>query len=168
MDEIGIFLYDTFGDKGVEVVEFIAKGKFLGTNDDAPAFYMDMMQEALQNDDDFKFYAASFGYSLSEMWTSETWIETLFTLATIADAGNTAVNGITGYANQYNKATAVLGKTEGIGALDMRTVAGRMVKKVYNAYDVIKSSYKAGVKSITAFNSGDWCDKLKAVFNMKK
>ena len=168
LDVIANALYDAFGDKGVEVVEFIAKGRFLGTNDDAPAFYQDLMQEALQNDNDFKFIAASLGCSLSEMWTSDTWIETLYTLATIADAGNNAVKGITSYKNQHNIATTILGKTEGISALDMRTKAGRLIKKIYNAYDVMKSSYKAGVSSIAAFKSGDWCDRLKLVFNMKQ
>ena len=31
----------------------------------------------------------------------------------------------------------------------------------------MKSSYKAGVSSITAFKAGDWCDKLKTILNMK-
>lgn len=167
LDVIANSLYDAFGDKGVEVVEFIAKGKFLGTNDDAPAFYQQKMQEALQNDEDFKFFAASLGYSLSEMWTSDTWIETLYTLATIANAGNGATKSILSYKNQHNLATTILGKTEGIGALDMRTRAGRIIKKMYNAYDVMKSSYKAGVSSIAAFKAGDWCDRLKGIFNMK-
>ena len=167
LDVIANSLYNAFGDKAVDVCEFIATGKFVGANDDAPAFYMDLMQEAIQNDDDFKFYAASLGYSLSETWTSETWLETLYTLAAIASAGNSAASGINNYANQYNKATAYLGKTEGIGALDMRTRAGRMIKKLYNAYEVLNDSYKTGVSTISAFKSGDWCDKMKEAFNIK-
>ena len=167
LDIVANSLYEAFGDKGVEVVEFIAKGRFLGTNDDAPAYYQSIMQEALQNDEDFKFFVASIGCSLSETWTSDNWIETLYTLATIANAGNGATKGILNYKNQHNLATTVLGKTEGIGALDMRTKAGRIIKKIYNAYDVMKSSYDAGVSSIAAFKAGDWCDRLKLIFNTK-
>lgn len=130
MDKIADIIYKHGGDKTVEIMEDIAKGKYFGT--EQWKYLLDQSYSLMENGyvegNELKKNAGSFLYLVCSAWQEDTWIDTFETLH--------AADGIISTMRNPNKLTEYIGKTKGkVKLLDMRTKTARVLKQMYNTYN---------------------------------
>lgn len=129
MDKVADTIYKYGGDKTVEVMGDIAKGKYFGT--EQWKYLLDqsygLMEDGYVEGNKLKKNAGSFLYLVCSAWQEDTWIDTFETLH--------AADGIISTMKNPNKLTEYIGKTKGkIKLVDMRTKMGQVLKQMYNTY----------------------------------
>ena len=163
LDGTAEFIYSVGGDDAVNVLQYIGDGRYLGTKyaEEASEYYYLMMEDAAINGNKFDFWTNSIGYALTSAWTKDSYLDTSYTFIEMAQAEKSLRKINAAYKNTHNMMTDVLGKTNGIGAVDMRTKLGRDIKAAYNLSKSAPTVFKESMKNIATFKSGDLKKQLK-------
>ena len=138
LDKIGEGIYKFGGDKAVQIVQDLANGKYVGT--EQWKYLLDqsyiLMEEGYVEKNEWKKDVGSVLYLVCSAWQEDTWLNTAQTVI----AGDNLITSVK--ANGHNLMTDILGKTKGIGLVDMRTKLGRTIKAIYAINEGGKTIYK--------------------------
>ncbi len=131
LDELCDTIYKYGGDKTVEIMEDIAKGKYFGT--EQWKYLLDQSYNLMENGyverNAFKKNAGSFLYLVCSAWQEDTWIDTVETLR----AGDSIIDTI----KNPNKLAKNIEKIKGkIKLLDVGTKTTKLANQLYNTYNV--------------------------------
>jgi RHS repeat-associated protein len=159
MDAIGQGLYNVIGNKGTDFLSEVGSGYYYGTKwveESMNMYYEKYEQSVIDGNPD---NVALVGYAITSMWTSDTYLSTAYTLASFGQVANAIAS------NATNISTQILGKTKGLGLVDMRTTLGRTIKAAVNAYKAFKSTTAGVIAFDASMKSGNYYDALKSIFN---
>ena len=134
LDELCDTIYKYGGDKTVEIMEDIAKGKYFGT--EQWKYLLDQSYNLMENGyvegNAFKKNAGSFLYLVCSAWQEDTWIDTFETLR--------AGDGIIDTIKNPNKLAKDIEKIKGkIKLLDVGAKTTKLANQLYNTYNVVSN-----------------------------
>lgn len=138
LDFVAEGIYKYGGDEAVEIVEKLANGTYVGTQQFK--YLLDqsyeLMESGYKEDNEWKKDIGSILYLITSAWQEDTWLNTAQTVV----AGDNLMTSVK--ANGHNIMTDILGKTKGMGLIDMRTKLGRTIKAMYAIEEGGKTIYK--------------------------
>jgi hypothetical protein len=162
LDARGEGIYSLIGDEGVNFLSKVGSGYYYGTPwiEGSMNMYQEKYTQSVVNRN--PDYGALIGYGITSMWTKDTYLTTAYTLASFGKVASAVAS------NATNISTTVLGKTTGLGIVDMRTVLGRGIKAVVNGFNAGKDAI-AGIAAFDAsMKSGNYYDAIKNTLGLIK
>ena len=138
LDKVAEGIYKYGGDKAVDIMAKIANGTYVGTQQ--WKYLLDqsynLMESGYVENNTWKKDIGSVLYLICSAWQEDTWLNTTQTVI----AADNLVASVK--KNGHNIMTDILGKTKGLGLVDMRTKLGRTIKAMYAIGEGGKTIYQ--------------------------